>query len=129
MTGSAAVMQPSWERSVTAVSGDREQLTLLLRSLAARLDDLERRLTDLAWRQRRPLTGPGSGDLFCERTALETERARLSDRLGVLATQLRELDTRNAAHRTQARVGTCPYCGYPSLGSGLCAFCRPHLTR
>jgi hypothetical protein len=24
-------------------------------------------------------------------------------------------------------VGMCPYCGYPSLNSGLCAFCRPHI--
>ena len=129
MTGSATVMQPSWEQPGTTVSGDREQLTHLLRSLAARLDDLDRRLNDLAWRQRRPLTAPGFGDLFCERTALETERARLSDRLGVLATQLRNLDTRSGhgSQRTHARVGTCPYCGYPSLGSGLCAFCRPHL--
>ncbi len=132
MTGSAAVMQPSWEHSgtLTAASGDREQLTHLLRSLAARLDDLDRRLTDLAWRQRRPQAGPGFGEKVCERTALESERARLSDRLGVLAVQLRTLDTRvsDAGHRTHARVGTCPYCGYPSLGSGLCAFCRPHLA-
>lgn len=26
-------------------------------------------------------------------------------------------------------VGTCPYCGYPSIGSGMCAFCRPQLVR
>ena len=129
MPGSAAVMQPSWDRSTHEVPGDREQLTHLLRSLAARLEEVDRRLADLAWRQRRPLPGPGFGDLFCERTALETERARLSDRLGVLAIQLHKLDTRLSAHRTHARVGTCPYCGYPSLGSGLCAFCRPHLTR
>ena len=66
-----------------------------------------------------------------QRKRLENERARLGDRLGVLAAQLRKLDTRvgHSAERTHARVGTCPYCGYPSLGSGLCAFCRPHLTR
>ena len=132
MTGSAAVMQASKEYSggPGGLTGDREQLTHLLRSLAARLDHLDRRLTDLAWRQRRTLADPGFGDKVCERTALESERARLSDRLDVLATQLRTIDTRvsDAGHRAHARVGTCPYCGYPSLGSGLCAFCRPHLV-
>ena len=135
MTGSAAVMQPSAEHTSapTAVSGDREQLTHLLRSLAAGLDHLDRRILDLDWRHRRVLAGPGTGDAFCERTALETQRARLSDRLGLLAVQLRSLDSRasdaeQGAHRMHGRVGTCPYCGYPSLGSGQCAFCRPHLT-
>ena len=133
MTGSAAVVQPSWGHSSgsDSVSGDREQLTHLLRSLAARLDHLDRRITDLAWRQRRPQSVPGSGETHCERTALETERARLNDRLGVLAKQLRTLDSRlsGAGHHAHTRVGTCPYCGYPSLGSGLCAFCRPHIAR
>ncbi len=135
MTGSAALMQPSWEQSSlpTEVAGDREQLTHLLRSLAARLDHLDRRITDLAWDQRRPQIGAGFGDKPCERSALENERARLSDRLGVLAKQLRTLDTRasgngHSAHPGNGLVGTCPYCGYPSLGSGLCAFCRPHLA-
>jgi len=27
-----------------------------------------------------------------------------------------------------ARVGICPDCGYPSLESILCAFCRPRLA-
>ncbi len=31
--------------------------------------------------------------------------------------------------RTVTRVGTCPHCGYPSLDSGLCAYCRPFLAR
>ena len=129
MTGSAAVMQPSAEHPGTGVCGDREQLTHLLRSLAARLDHLDRRIADMAWRQRRTLPAPAAGEGFCERTALETERARLSDRLGVLAGQLRTLDTRVSGQTgTYGRVGTCPYCGYPSLGSGQCAFCRPHLT-
>ncbi len=132
MTGSAVVMPASGEHpgAPGGLAGDREQLTHLLRSLAARLDHLDRRLSDLAWRQRRPLAGPALGDKVCERTALESERARLSDRLGVLAMQLRTLDNRvsDAGHRAHARVGTCPYCGYPSLGSGLCAFCRPHLV-
>jgi hypothetical protein len=132
MTGSAAVMQPSAEHPRTGISGDREQLTHLLRSLAARLDHLDRRITDLTWSQRRTLTSPAPGESACERTTLETERARLSERLGVLATQLRTLDTRvceTAATSMHGRVGTCPYCGYPSLGSGQCAFCRPHLAR
>lgn len=134
MTGSAVVMQPSWDHSATPAlpEGDREQLTHLLRGLAARLDELDRQLTDLAWRQRRPQTDRSPGESPCERTALETERARLNDRLGVLAKQLNNLDSgspANGALPMYTRVGTCPYCGYPSLGSGLCAFCRPHLAR
>lgn len=130
MTGSAAVMREH-SSDPSEVGGDREQLTHLLRSLAARLDHLDRRITDLAWNQRRAQTGTGFGEMPCERTALETERARLNDRLGVLAKQLRTLDTRvaGAGRHDHARVGTCPYCGYPSLGSGQCAFCRPHITR
>lgn len=43
--------------------------------------------------------------------------------------------TRMSAHNEQlihrlpnlaARVGTCPDCGYPSLDSLSCAFCRNH---
>ena len=65
---------------------------------------------------------------------MENERDRLTARLGVLARQLNDLDSR-LADRTEGRqrptpkVGTCPECGYPSLGSGVCAFCRPHLVR
>lgn len=136
MAGSAAVMQPPWEdsRSVrTVLEADREHLTHLLRGLAARLDELDRRLSELAWRQGRLPAGPGLGETVCERTALETERARLNDRLGVLAQQLNTLDSRlsdtAATAAASAPVGPCPNCGYPSLGSGLCAFCRPHLAR
>ena len=25
-------------------------------------------------------------------------------------------------------LAICPACGYPTLGSGLCAYCRPPLT-
>ncbi len=25
-------------------------------------------------------------------------------------------------------LATCPACGYPTLGSGLCAYCRPQLA-
>ena len=112
----------------------REQLTQLLRTLAARLDELDRRLGDLAWRRHRQHIGATLDELLCERTALEAERARLTERLAVLAKQLNALDSQlsdTAGHDllAAARVGTCPYCGYPSLGSGLCAFCRPQLAR
>ena len=129
MTGSAVVMQPSWEPSTDfdSAAGDREQLTHLLRSLAARLDHLDRRITDLTWRQQRPQPATGAGESPGERAVLETERARLNDRLGVLAKQLRMLDSRKSESGAHRRVGTCPYCGYPSLGSGQCAFCRPHI--
>jgi chromosome segregation ATPase len=111
----------------------REQLTQLLRTLAARLDELDRRLTDLAWPRHRQHVGVQLGELLCERTALEADRSRLTERLAVLAKQLKALDSQlsdNAGHDLPgaARVGTCPYCGYPSLGSGLCAFCRPQLA-
>jgi hypothetical protein len=57
----------------------------------------------------------------------------LTDRLGVLAQRLNSLDNAMSGVTSDqsrgALVGTCPYCGYPSLGSGLCAFCRPHLVR
>lgn len=92
---------------VTAVQSDREQLTHLLRGLATRLDHVDRRLADLSWPE-------------C-RSALETERERLSDRLAVLAA-LND-------PTINARMGTCPSCGYPSLASGLCAFCQPHSVR
>jgi CRP-like cAMP-binding protein len=116
------------------MQADREQLTHLLRSIAARLDQLDRQLTDLAWRGRGPGIGAALGEMICARTALESERERLTDRLTVLAGQLNTLDSRisDGDYRDKTastRVGTCPYCGYPSLGSGLCAFCRPHLAR
>jgi hypothetical protein len=49
-----------------------------------------------------------------------------------MAGQLNHLDVvlsdlRGRPQFPTARVGTCPHCGYPSLGSGLCAYCRPHL--
>lgn len=112
----------------------REQLTGLLRGLASRLDELDRELADLAWRRHRP--SGVLGDMLCERTALEAERRRLTDRLGGLASQLQVIDgalSRGTPPRDgdlpgMARVGMCPYCGYPTLGSGMCAFCRPHLA-
>lgn len=141
MTGSPAVMQPSGPvtrypaaaGAVEILEADREHLTHLLRGLAARLDELDRQLADLNWRQLRPHSGARFGETLCERTALENERERLTGRLGVLAQRLNSLDSKlsgvNADHPPATLVGTCPYCGYPSLGSGLCAFCRPHLVR
>lgn len=136
VTGSPAVTQPSWQLHPGApgalefLEADREQLTHLLRGLASRLDELDRHLADLAWRRR---TGPRFGETVCERTSLEAERQRLTDRLAVLAQRLKILDDRLSAVPSDqppaALVGTCPYCGYPSLGSGPCAFCRPHLVR
>ncbi len=139
MTVSPSVMQPSWHQytfsagALGVMETDREQLTHLLRGLASRLDELDRQLADLAWRQQRPRTGARFGETVCERTALETERERLTDRLSLLAQRLNTLDSRisgvTADESPATLVGTCPYCGYPSLGSGLCAFCRPHLVR
>lgn len=137
MTGSPAVMQPSGPGATTGaveiLEADREQLTHLLRGLASRLDQLDRQLADLNWRQLRPRSGARFGETFCERTALEAERERLTDRLGALAQRLNTLDSKlsgvNADLLPATLVGACPYCGYPSLGSGLCAFCRPHLVR
>lgn len=126
--------EPVADGSLALVQDHRRQLTQLLRALAARLDELDRRLADLAWRRTRQHAGVVLGELLCERTALESERQRLSGRLGLLAKQLNAIDDRlcdSGSHGAvlAARVGTCPYCGYPSLGSGLCAFCRPHLAR
>jgi hypothetical protein len=42
---------------------------------------------------------------------------------------LREQTAPEAERDRRTLVGTCPDCGYPSLSSVLCAFCRPHLVR
>ena len=95
------------------VQGDREQLTHLLSGLTTRLGHLDRRLADLTWPEYALADSPHA------RSALEAERERLSERLAVLSSQFND-------PTVDSRVGTCPYCGYPSLASGLCAFCRPH---
>ena len=129
MTTAAAHPDP-----LTLMRADRDQLTHLLRGLAGRLEELDRTLTDLAWRGRGAQVGAALGEWLCERTALEAERDRLTERLCALAEQLKALDSQLSdtdyrGLQPPARVGTCPYCGYPSIGSGLCAFCRPHLAR
>lgn len=129
----SGVQYPATNGALEILEADREHLTHLLRGLASRLDELDRQLADLTWRQLRPRSGPRFGETFCERTALEAERERLTGRLGALAQRLNTLDSKlsgvNSDHLPASLVGTCPYCGYPSLGSGLCAFCRPHLVR
>ena len=98
MTGSPAVAQGSWQQypgvagALEFLEADREQLTHLLRGLASRLDELDRQLADLVWRQHRLRTGAFFGETLCERTDLESERERLTERLGVLAQRLSILD-------------------------------------
>lgn len=69
----------------------RDHLTYVLRGLAADLDELDRRLSDNAWRCRcRP--DDAVDELRGERTALESLRRQLTARLRGLAQQLSELD-------------------------------------
>ena len=143
MTGPAALMRPR-ERPVPRIVGgfdqmrdERDQITLLLRGLAARLEELDRTLADLAWHSQHTLhrpTASATSEFLWKGTTLRVERERLSARLGVLARQLGDLDDRLATDPGSGvgplpTAGVCPECGYPSLGSGLCAFCRPHLAR
>lgn len=112
--------------ALPTIQADREKLTSLLRDLAAELDELDRQVSDLLWRARR------SGDRPAMLSALESRREQLTGRLRSLARQLTHLDHSLAAVRGSrpdlAAVGICPHCGYPSLGSGLCAYCRPYLV-
>ena len=112
---------------------EREQLTLHLRALAADLDALDRRLSDLIWQQRCRPADPARGEMRTERTTLESRRSEMTSRLRDLARQLNDFDVALARQKglvtaPATRVGICPDCGYPSLDSGLCAFCRPRLT-
>lgn len=145
MTIGAAVVAPipatagkcaeAFGRSDDALRGmqaDRERLTARLRTLAAGLDEIDRRLSGLEWdhRGRRP-TQPGPCP---ERTALEKERAALNNRLRELARHLEDLDRAMSALKDRRpwpsnRVGVCPHCGYPSIDSALCAGCRATVTR
>jgi chromosome segregation ATPase len=122
---------PASDGALAGMQLDRDRLTHLLRSLATELDGLDRRLSDITWQHARP-TGAAVSDTRSERTALEAQREQLTARLHVMAGQLNHLDLvlsdlRGHEQLPTARVGTCPQCGYPSLGSGLCAYCRPQL--
>lgn len=112
--------------ALTTIQVDRDKLTHLLRALAAELDDLDRQLSDLSWRARHRDDHPA---MLC---GLQARREQLTSRLRSLARQLTHLDHSLAAVRGSdpdlAAVGVCPHCGYPSLGSGLCAYCRPFLA-
>lgn len=137
MHSSAATTQgvdrwtPASVGALAGMQAARDRLTHLLRSLAAELDGIDRRLSDLTWQRLRG-AAVTAGETLCERTALEARREQMTARLHVMAGQLNHLDVvlsdlRGHDHVPAARVGTCPHCGYPSLGSGLCAYCRPHL--
>lgn len=97
---------------------ERDQLTHLLRSLAAEVDGLDRRLSDQADRAQ---------------TSLRIQRDRLCGRMQGLASRLEDIDLKLSGSSVDrwpsVHVGTCPDCGYPSLGAGLCASCRLYLVR
>jgi hypothetical protein len=117
--------------ALAGMAADRDRLSHLLRELAAELDGIDRRLSDLNWLRARP-TGPVEDENPCERMALEAQREQITAQLHVMAAQLSHLDVvlsdlRGRDQIPTTRVGTCPHCGYPSLGSGWCAYCRPHL--
>lgn len=117
--------------ALAGMAADRDRLSHLLRGLAAELDGIDRRLSDLNWLRARP-TGPVEDENPCERMALEAQREQITAQLHVMAAQLSHLDVvlsdlRGRDQIPTTRVGTCPHCGYPSLGSGWCAYCRPHL--
>lgn len=121
---------PGLSQTLTGMSADREQLTRLTRSLAADLDELDRQLSDLTWRQRSLATTPADH----EGSAMLARREQLTSRLLGFARQLNDLDATlsnltGQPERPAGRVGICPHCGYPSLDSGLCAYCRPYVAR
>lgn len=106
---------------------EREQLTGLLRALAADLDDLDRRLSDMSWDRRGEEAAPQSAVMLAHRERMNTRLHGLARHLSYLDTALSGSD--NQAPRTPEQVGTCPDCGYPSLASGLCASCRMYQAR
>ncbi len=122
------------------LQAQREKLTATLRATATRLDEAERLLSDLAGpRPQRPADAGTAGAIdrpppqSADLAALESRRRRLHADLREMARQLTDLDRALSALKgyqqwTPDRVGVCPQCGYPSLGSGLCAYCRPFLV-
>lgn len=128
-TGSGATAR----NEISRMQSQREQLTSHLRTLATELDGLDRRLSDLDWRGHHQTPSAAGDEMSGERTAWETQRGHLTTHLRDLARQLNDLDVALASWKGHPpihapRVGTCPDCGYPSLDSGLCAFCRPRLA-
>jgi len=116
--------------ALARMQADREELTGNLRRLAAQLDEIDRQMSELAWPHR---TAPATGNPSAERAALESRRRGFNTRLRALVGQLNDLDQAISALKgyeewTPDRVGVCPHCGYPSLGSGLCAYCRPFIA-
>ena len=78
------------------MQADRDQLTHVLRGVAAELDGLDRELSAIEW-QRGRATGLAikempAGELSCTQTALEAKREQLTTRLHVMAGQLKQLD-------------------------------------
>lgn len=120
--------------AVARMRTEREQLTHVLRAVAAELDDLDRRLSDIVWRFKAQFARGIDRRIDREQAVLAIQRDRLTGRLQGLVARLKDLD--DALSDTAARnqlaavhVGTCPDCGYPSLGSRLCASCRLFLVR
>ena len=71
------------------MQADRDQLTHVLRGVAAELDGLDRELSAIEW-QRGRATGLAikelpAGELPCTQTALEAKREQLTTRLHVMA--------------------------------------------
>ena len=130
-THSVDFPKPALGGGLNWIEGDRDRLTQLLRGLAAELDGIDRQICDIDWQRGRPAES-ANGEMLCQRTELETKREQLTARLHVMAAHLNRLDTvlsdlRRHDQPPIARVGTCPHCGYPRLGSGMCAYRRPHL--
>lgn len=70
-----------------SLNDERDALTFQLRTLAARLDQLDRDIADRAWPSKRFTATPMPTE-----TELETERAQLTAQLRTLAAQLRRFN-------------------------------------
>ena len=109
------------------LSEQRTRLTLRLRELAAELDRMDRQILDGPCGRQDVHTlrnGELKHDLISDlKSGLKSDYARLTVTLHRLAAQLRHLDSRMS--EIKSGTGACPQCGYPTLGSTLCAFCPP----
>jgi hypothetical protein len=122
--GSSPVHQDRISGVLADLGAERESLTRELRQLAARLDELDRVSSYRGW-QNAPLSAEAIGlDQFGQHSELTAGLHRL-------AARLQELDERIAETKQQgrARCGICPECGYPTIESSVCAFCRPGAHR